>query len=39
MELPERSCKNALNNLIGITGITNNISIISLSKDTNKKET
>ena len=35
----KEASKNALNNLIGITGITNNISIISLSKDTSKKKT
>ncbi|OUD36853.1 BON domain-containing protein [Flavobacterium sp. FPG59] len=34
----KEATKNALNNLIGITGITNNIKIISSSKDTIKKK-
>ncbi len=35
----KEATKNAVNNLIGITGISNNISITSLSKDTIKEKT
>ena len=35
----KEATKNVLNNLIGITGISNNISVISLSKDIIKKKT